>query len=202
MNVWGIKMKLCIADINKISLDDICLISPERQAKAMRFRKPDDRKRCIAAGLLIKRYLGNAVITTGKFGKPIADNGVFFNLSHSGRYVLLAVGDREIGCDIERTKIVDSQKLGKIVFCQNEMQKLGSAADKTGLFFEYWTKKESLLKCTGEGFHRNAKSVDVSKDIFDDEGKRYFFKVFKFSDYTVSLCCEQNDFCNTIEFYS
>lgn len=195
-------MKLCIADINRTSLDDIRLISAERAAKALRFRKLDDRKRCITAGLMVRHFLGNTDITTGEFGKPIAENGTQFNLSHSGRYVLMAISDSNVGCDIERIKIVDSQKLGKIVLCQNEMQNIHSATDKTGLFFEYWTKKESLLKCTGEGFHRNAKNVDVSGDFFDDKDKRYYFKVFKFSDYTVSVCSEKNNFCNTIEFYT
>ena len=75
-----------------------------------------------------------------------------------------------------------------------------SSADKSGKFYEFWTKKESFLKCIGEGFHRNSKSVDVTKDFFDDNGKTYYFKVFKFSDYDVSVCSTRNDFPDTIEF--
>ena len=49
------------------------------------------------------------------------------------------------------------------------MDEICSSADKSGKFYEFWTKKESFLKCIGEGFHRNSKSVDVTKDFFDDK---------------------------------
>ena len=198
----ALKMKLYIADLNTVNADDIGKISPERAEKAKRYRRPDDRKRCIAGGLFIKKFLCGASVTQNKSGKPVADNGLCFNLSHSGRYVLFALSEDEIGCDIEKTKIVNAEKLGKIVFCQNESDRLNNALDKTGTFFEFWTKKESLLKCMGEGFHRNAKTVDVSGDVFCNEGKTYYFKVFHFSDYTISVCSVKNDFPNTVEFVS
>ncbi len=200
MNTLVHKMKLCIADINDVSENDISRISNERAEKAKRYRRTDDRKRCIAGGLLIKKFLGGTNLTVNKYGKPTADNGMYFNLSHSGRYILFALSDAEVGCDIESIKIIDAEKLGKIVFCKNEMNGICSSTDKTGKFYEFWTKKESFLKCIGKGFHRNAKSVDVTKDSFDDNGKTYYFKVFKFSDYNVSVCSTENDFPDIIEF--
>ena len=113
---------------------------------------------------------------------------------------MFAVSDSEVGCDIEQIKITKSEKLGKVVFCKSEMDEICSSADKSGKFYEFWTKKESFLKCIGEGFHRNSKSVDVTKDFFDDNGKTYYFKVFKFSDYDVSVCSTKYDFPDTIEF--
>lgn len=193
-------MELYIANINDVTSDDISRISNKRAEKAKKYRQIDDQKRCIAGGLLIKKFLNGANVTANKYGKPTADNGIYFNLSHSGQYVLFALSDSEVGCDIEKIKITNAEKLGKIVFCESEMDKIRTSADKSGKFYEFWTKKESFLKCIGEGFHRNAKSVNVTNDSFDDNGKIYYFKVFKFSDYNVSVCSTKNEFPDTIEF--
>ena len=67
-------------------------------------------------------------------------------------------------------------------------------------FFELWTKKESLLKCIGEGFHRSAKSVDVSGDIYTENNKKYYFKTWYFSDYIMSVCSENNDYPSSPEY--
>ena len=46
-------------------------------------------------------------------GKPLAKNGVCFNLSHSGEYVAFAVGGAQVGCDIEKLKITLSENIVK-----------------------------------------------------------------------------------------
>ena len=80
------------------------------------------------------------------------------------------------------------------------MKLLGNAFDRLGTFFELWTKKEALLKCMGDGFHRGAKSVDVSSGKFSENQTEYYMKQYKFSDYEISLCSVQNDFPKDIEF--
>lgn len=180
-------MQLYIADIQKVSLDQTMSISPDRAERVKRLKNTDDKKRCIASGLLLNKYLGDANISENKFGKPICDK-CFFNLSHSGRYVLLAVSDSEVGCDIEQNRIKKYLGLGKIVFCENEMRRLETSADRMTEFYRLWTKKESLLKCMGDGFHRAPKSVDVSGDYFEENGTKYYMKTIVFADYIVSVC--------------
>ncbi len=192
-------MRLFLADINDIQPQHIRLVSKERAEKAERYKKTDDKKRCIASGLLIKRFLGDIKITENEFGKPETDNGSFFNISHSGKYVLLAIADCEVGCDIEKMHFVKAEQTGKLVFCQNELDKIKSADDKLRAFFDLWTRKESFLKCIGEGFHRKAKSVDVSSGDFEDNGKHFYLKTWNFSDYTLSVCSQKNEFPSQIE---
>ena len=155
------KTRLFITDIRKISFDRVGELSPERAERVQRCRRADDKLRCIAGGLFMNKFLGGAKITVNEFGKPECDNGLCFNISHSGSYVLFALSDSEVGCDIEEIRFLKGIRLGKIVFCDNEMKLLGNAFDRLGTFFELWTKKEALLKCMGDGFHRGAKSVDV-----------------------------------------
>lgn len=182
-------ISLYISDIGEILPDDFHLVSPERAKKAERYKMPDDRRRCIAGGILTDRFVGGEITENG-FGKPISSNGVRFNLSHSGSYVLLAVSDSEVGCDIERVRDVDPLKLGRVVFCVRELELIERASDKTAAFFTLWTKKEALLKCMGKGFHRPAKSVDVSGESFCEDSKIYRFQTLRLSDYVISVCSE------------
>ena len=183
-------MKLYFADIRDIFPEHIHMISPQRAEKARRYRFADDQKRCIAGGLLLRRFLGDTEIYTDDFGKPRAENGVCFNLSHSGDWVVLALGETEVGCDIERFKLVDPLRLGKVVCTGAELEYISSNPDRLGRFYELWTKKEALLKCMGKGFHRAAKTVEVTGDRFAEDGDIYYFKTMVFSDYTVSVCAK------------
>ncbi len=194
------KTRLFITDIRKISFDRVGELSPERAERVQRCRRADDKLRCIAGGLFMNKFLGEAKITVNEFGKPECDNGLCFNISHSGSYVLFALSESEVGCDIEEIRFLKGIRLGKIVFCDNEMKLLGNAFDRLGTFFELWTKKEALLKCMGDGFHRGAKSVDVSSGKFSESQTEYYMKQYKFSDYEISLCSVQNDFPKDIEF--
>lgn len=192
-------MKLYLADIGCVKPGHIDLLPPERAEKARRYKTADDRKRCVLGGLMIKKFVGDTKILDNGFGKPVAENGVCFNLSHSGDYVLLAVGKYNVGCDIERIKTVKYEKMGRLVFCENELEKIKSSPDKAGEFYALWTKKEALLKCVGEGFHRPAKTVDVSADSFCENGKVYRMKTRVFADYVISVCTEGEDIAESIE---
>lgn len=193
-------MKLFLADIGNVNLEYAQLLDNERRARTERYRLADDKKRCILAGLMTRHFLGNAEILKNEYGKPFLTDGRFFNISHSGNYVLFALSDSEIGCDIEQFHYVNAVRTGRTVFTDDEINLLLSGTDRLGAFFNLWTKKESLLKCMGEGFHRNAKSVDVRYDVFEEKGKSYFMKTWNFSDYTVSVCSVKNDFPEFIEF--
>ena len=55
-------MKLYLTHIQDISDEHMSLISPERAEKASRYRFSADKKRCIAGGLLLRRFLGDTVV--------------------------------------------------------------------------------------------------------------------------------------------
>ena len=193
-------MKIYLADIASVLPRHREYISPQRLQKTLRYRMPDDQKRCIAGSVLLRYFLGDTAILDNGFGKPVAENGVCFNLSHSGGWVLLAVDDRDVGCDIESVCFVDAARMGKIVFTGRECRMVETAPDKTGVFFDLWTKKEALLKCMGKGFHREAKSVEVCGDRFADGEITYYMKTNRFADYTVSVCSVNPDFQMKVEF--
>ena len=135
--------------------------SKERREKTDRYRFPKDRMLSVGAEALLRRALreygrpdAEPAFTYGKNGKPYLsdENAFFFNLSHSGEQVMLAVSDGEIGCDIERIRPVDL-KLPRHTFDSLEYETIAACgeAERDGLFFRYWTLKESYMKALGEG---------------------------------------------------
>lgn len=193
-------IEVYITSIKGIELQRISEIDADRACKANRLKLIDDKKRCIAGGLFIKKFLPSAKITVNEFGKPIADNGLHFNISHSGDYVLFALSDKKIGCDIEKLHNIDSERLGRIVFCENEMAQIKNAADKQKCFFDLWTRKEGLLKCIGTGFHQHSKGVDVSQSTCRFAENTYHFKMWHIDGYTASVCSEYDVMPESIEF--
>ena len=181
-------MKLYLVNINEIQERHMQLISPERAQKALRYKLAADRKRSVAGGLLLRKFLGGAEIFIDRLGKPRAKNGMCFNLSHSGDWAILALCEHEIGCDIERFRQADPLRLGKTVFTEPELALIRENPDRLGVFYRLWTRKEALLKCMGEGFHRAAKSVDVSGGVFRENGDVYDIQTQTFADYSVSVC--------------
>ena len=183
-------MNLYISNIADVKSRHREYITPTRLEQAMRYRMQDARLRCIVGGVLLRQFVGNTEIFKNEFGKPIAENGVCFNLSHSGDWVLLAVHSADVGCDIEKLRYTRYERMGKIVFTDRELAQIHFAFDKMNAFYQIWTKKEALLKCMGSGFHREAKSVDVSGDSFCEGKNRYNLRSLVFADYILSVCSE------------
>lgn len=101
----------------------------------------------------------------GKRGKPyFRDIPLFFNLSHSGDYVVCVVSEHEVGVDIQKQKTVREQQISNRFFHEKEKEWLAglSAKERTAGFFCLWTRKEAYGKMTGEGIV-NAAGRDFSK---------------------------------------
>lgn len=88
----------------------------------------------------------------GKGGKPYLNNFPwYFNLSHSGDYVLCVLSEREVGADIQIHREQDVMKLAGRFFPGEETEALLQAEDRNSLFFRLWARKEAYGKLTGEG---------------------------------------------------
>lgn len=127
---------------------------PGRRKTAAKFHFEADRLRCLGAGFLLQEILGvknDEDLIYGKNGKPevLSKNGAkkYFNLSHSGDYIVLATGAESIGVDIEKICPYDGE-LAKLCFLPQEIDYINRS---DFLFYKYWTIKESLMKATGEG---------------------------------------------------
>jgi len=111
---------------------------------------------CTVSGLVSE--LAEPVPLTYRYGdkgKPYLENiPLYFNLSHSGDYVLCAVSGLEVGADLQKIQPVDVRKLAKRFFSEPEcrtLERCENDKERQRLFFRLWTRKEAWGKLTGEG---------------------------------------------------
>jgi 4'-phosphopantetheinyl transferase len=169
------------------------LLRPERLDKMYRYHNPGDRLRCLAGGLLLEHIGRGQEIMVNEYGKPFLPGGPYFNLSHSGDFVCLAVSTSSpVGVDIEKQREEDFRALGKAVFHPDE-QAFFLARPETEVFFDLWTAKESYAKMLGTGFSGEPSGFCIlpGKTVFPP-GKRPFLRNFNFIDgYSLALCATE-----------
>lgn len=149
-------------------------LSEQEEARARRFRFEVDRDRYRAGRGALRRWVGavlgveaaQVVLHEGAHGKPFVDGGaVFFNLSHSGDWIVVAVADVEVGVDVELARLdVDVLEIAPTVFTPAERAALGLLTDETArrcAFYRLWARKEAVLKAWGTGFSLDSKRVEV-----------------------------------------
>jgi len=114
----------------------------------------------------------NLCILPTKTGKPELDphqnlKKIHFNVSHSGEYLLIAFSQgAPIGVDIEYVN--DRTDIDSLIpsICSTQEQydlNIASSAIATRDYFFYlWTRKEALLKNTGEGITVDLSDHDVT----------------------------------------
>ncbi len=140
-------------------------LSAEEQARAARFRQPDDVARWVLGRTALRRILGARLrcspeavsLVPGPNGKPVLPPESppwQFNLSHSGDWLLLALAwRRRVGIDVEAWGDLEYAALAELAFAPEERAALAAApvVQRAATFFATWTRKEALLKARGLG---------------------------------------------------
>ena len=135
------------ADVSGYARD----LPPKRREKIERLRFEKDKLLSLTAGMLIRNRIGNTPLSENEHGKPYADGGQFFSVSHSGECVVIAVDDREIGIDVERLPDRDYLQIAERFYHPNELAYVRRAEDSARAFTYVWTRKEAYLKQIGIG---------------------------------------------------
>ena len=162
-------IKLAYCDVENLDLKKAYLLVPkERREKIDFYRFNKDKKLSAGAFLLLKKLLSdenipNFKIKTGKYEKPyISDNkNIYFNLSHSGKMVLCAISDRELGVDIEINDPTIDLNIAKHYFYNSEYENIMNSKNSPDEFFRYWVLKESYMKYTGLGMNLKLDSFEI-----------------------------------------
>lgn len=182
-------------------------ISLERRAKIARFHRMKDRKRSLVAELLIRgaaiRKLGlrpeQMVIERNPYGRPYLRNvrHFKFNLSHSGEYVVIALGRRPVGVDVERIDRCN-QDVAERFFSPAEAEYLRSlpSIEQARAFTTLWTLKESYTKAEGKGllipFQSFGFRLEPSIQLVGGSTKRnYTFESMVLDGHCLSVCHQE-----------
>lgn len=187
------------------------VVSQECYAEALGYGNKEVALRRLLGEALVrfalKRYWnlpsGDYRIARGEKGKPfvVGVKNVFFNISHSGDYVVCAVSDRDIGVDIEKRAKARMEVAGRFFHGEEVARLKMLEGDKQNqLFFDYWSVKESFLKYIGTGLTRSLNSFIVKftgKNIFLYEGMNKLSLCVNAcpidSRYACYVCSEYND---------
>ncbi len=125
--------------------------------------------------LLVGCYLGikpeEVVFNYDTYGKPSIESSLNtldlrFNISHSEGDIVYAFSiDRELGIDIEQAKReIDFMPIAERFFHTQEVQILKKSRIEQRLrtFYQFWTRKEALIKAIGSGLSYPLHSIDTS----------------------------------------
>lgn len=194
-----------INDIDKDLLERMYgIASLERRVRASRFVNKSDADRCICADILLKmsteRLLDSGsepVIKKNGFGKPYLSNqnDFFFNITHSGEWVAIGFGDKEIGIDIEEES-PEMESIADYCFTGPELDYVKAAGEacRTAGMTEIWTMKESYLKYIGTGLSIRMNSFSVKGIDAVDKSSKVHIRTWKLSEKSfLSACSETED---------
>lgn len=178
-------VKLYTIDINtafhhkKTLLENV---NEKQKEKAFRFVNEVDQIRSLASSYLMNR-LSKEPLQFNEMGKPYYQNGPYFNVSHSGQYIVMAVSSNEIGVDIEENSGKDMSSLIRI-FNEAEAKMIKEHQD----FYYLWCAKESLIKCIGSSVSK-IKEVPALpfNGVKSFKGQDYYCKTFIENKHIISI---------------
>lgn len=187
---------------------------PERKEKINQLKNETLKRKRILTGNFLQHVLsietGASVrkirFAYGQQGKPELDyegmraagavpkEGICFNMSHSGDYVVIAVSDSPVGIDIEH-KTGNYSAVAKRCFCDEEYMSMIALPieEQPRRFLELWTMKEAYIKRNGMGmkipFHSfNVCRPDLGAKVVDTEGTGIV------KGYVISVCSEKKEY--------
>lgn len=151
-------------------------ISDERRKKTLKYKRYEDRCRSVVAGVLSKFMINmeyNILIKDVKIG--VLDDGkpyyydipdkIYFNISHSGDYVVGIIDEYDTGIDVEEISSYDG-KIAARFFCKQEYEYICKSDKKSEDFIRFWTIKEAYIKYLSLGLKKGLDTFEI--EIKDD----------------------------------
>ena len=197
MKIFKIRSQKPLEDRMFFSLLE--LIEEEDRKQILRYQFWQDRQRSLLGHLLSRYAIIQEYALTNKeiqirrhaYGKPyIKDySQIHYNISHSGEWVVVAIGKSPIGIDVENRR-EDWDLIGEQVFSESEKYWSQNSYKRKAIL---WTIKEAYVKYLGIGLSKslNSFSIDIIRKIITEVQKPFqtSFDCFVLdNDYVCSEC--------------
>jgi phosphopantetheinyl transferase len=184
-----LRIKIILFDINNLKDDflNLSYITEEDKINALKYKNLLDQKQHIVSSYLKRKYVKDYYLD--EFKKPKSNN-IFFNVSHSKNLVGIALGNVDLGLDIEFKDKDRKEELINYVCNQDELNKIKEESD----FYKIWTSKESLLKCVGTGLVNDIKNINsLPLNGLKKYNDSYFYSHYiDYFAYSISVTLAQN----------
>ena len=163
-----------------------------------KFRK--DRVVRAAGWLLLKYQLIQAgydvellaEVQNTDFGKPFIAGTFNFSISYSGNFAICAAANViHLGVDIEIVRDIELFDFSRY-FNDTEWSKIVCSEDPKKSFFQYWTRKESVLKADGRGMSVDLRDVSINETtghISDSSIQYCLFSLPEIGDKIAAYLC-------------
>jgi len=145
-------------------------LNAEELSRAERFHKELDQNRFIICRSVLKLVLAaHSKIDIKKIRIDYHSNKkpylashpwLYFNVSHSEDFAIIAISRNKVGIDIENiSENFDYSNLLAIIFDDNEIVEIENAVNKKQAFYTLWTRKEAFVKALGKGIDEDFKYI-------------------------------------------
>lgn len=187
-------------------------LPPERKRRMERYVKEEDRLRCLTAGLMLRTVLNvtrDEDMAYGRYGQPrlTAKGGLRFSVAHAGEYVVLSVGPRLHGVDVEPLPGVEGEaksnpcrepgeELLRLCMTQPERELYREAPNPEEFFLKLWTGKESYMKAVGLGLQlppTDFSILPLADGARCVRGREWHMSWLAFSRHQVAVCVLGDD---------
>lgn len=130
-------------------------------------------------------------IRTSVLGRPSLDEALDFNISHSGEFVVCALGSEcRLGVDVEKIVEIDIKDFEE-QFSPSVLSAIQNADNSNREFFRHWTIKESVVKADGCGLSTPLNLIEIGECIIVNEKKWYISPIEIHLDYISHIACDK-----------
>lgn len=157
-------------------------LDPAEQGRLAAYARPEDKARFLLGCAVVRRVLGlhlslppaNVRLDRScpDCGRPhgkvhaLDADGIQLSISHSGDLIAVAFHPRTpVGVDVEVVDPkIEADSLATVSLAESEAKELAKyePAERARAFTTYWTRKEAVVKATGDGMRADLRTVIVS----------------------------------------
>lgn len=168
----------------------LCSLLPDAVRDSSRsYVNWQDRQATVLGRLLLRHGLlswglGLQSICLDANGRPFLSDAmdIDFNISHTEGIVVCALREGgRVGIDVESVQSLESFDY-RLVFTETECCLMEDSADAANLFFNFWTRKEALIKADGRGFFLNPLTFEVFEDTILIGEKTWYLEKISLGD--------------------
>lgn len=170
-NHAGIKLyKIKLSEFQELVPSLIEFLTPFEYNRANGYHFLKDKNRFIICRTLLKFLLAEQVgldvnkivLDNDSNKKPYLPShpSIFFNVTHSEGFAIIAIANSPIGVDIENVnKDFDYKEVLSSIFTKSEVDEVFNSNDKQRTFYKLWTRKEAIVKATGKGIDNDFREI-------------------------------------------